>query len=402
MRHYLYTLSGLMVLSACNSDEIIQISQTEEISFTSSLEAVTRAATGIMTSTTLADVGNSINVYAATSTVADPSQPSSSTTVTKLFIDNFNFKDTSPSGFYSDQKYFWPNNLSDTHYLNFYAMYGATQADGKPGEIASYSPAPLAEDQLDVLVAKTDKITSKTQSGSVGLNFRHTLSQIRVAVSNSDPSLKIVITGLKVGGLHRTGDFKLSLDHTKTNQTSASELSTGVTLIPRSDWTMKDILSPTNDYTHDLSNAPVTLNGKVENVNKINLLETSQKATPWILLPQQLVDAQGKYANKTAPTTNDIDIAGAYLALEMVIYDKASQIAIVDKQWCCWPIKEEWKPGYCYSYIINAGSGGYQPNNSTDEDDEKELDPVIDSSDIIWFSQCTVDNWVEATTTNLP
>lgn len=111
-------------------------------------------------------------------------------------------------------------------------------------------------------------------------------------------------------------------------------------------------------------------------------------------MPQQLSAATGYSTSESNGPVDDSrkTLNGAYIALKMAIADATNpSVSIVADQWCYWPIGTEWKPGYKYTYTINAGSGGYEP---TDQDGDGGLDPVLDGR-VIWFlPTCTIDAWV--------
>lgn len=406
MKRKIFLLAvAVAALASCSSDETLSVNQGLEdantISFRPAIQGMTRAANGNGVKSAW-ETGDILYVNA----VRDVSG-----TKKLYFQDNFT-KDA--NGFNSSTKHFWPTNSDlTTNHLYFTAFWGAAYKTISAGSDLSagthankqfklgddYTVDADVANQMDLLFAMSNDITSRPPNGMVTLNFRHMLSQICVKVANSEPNMKITITGVRVGFVSNKGTFTYNGSNTENREVeadgNAGNLTTSVTLIDRTNWA---IVSATKAMVFDQTVTPTTLNGNAA------ARDFAGGFTPWILMPQQLTPASdystrqagGAVTTATAPTLN-----GAYIALKMAIYDSGTDASILDEQWCYWPINTEWKPGYKYTYTINAGSGGYQP---TDQDNSSALDPVL-SGLVIWFDPvCTIDAWVTTdagTVTNL-
>lgn len=378
---FILAVAGL-ALASCSSDETIATSQaSNEISFRSFVAGTTRAANSAGVKTAF-DEGDAISVYAEYKN-------------DKYFQDIFT-KQAGDAGFTSTNKHYWPSDVA-TNNVTFTAIWGSSLTSpaltigSTAGNFTGYSPNTAAASQEDILVAKH---TSNSKEAKVPLNFRHALSQIVVKAKNTNPSLKVTITGVRIGYIKTAStSFTYSGDVTDTRETGAGDGGN----IPQSDWVLVDFAgTPTtttaNDYKYDQAVTSLALVGNASDTDH-DLTGT----TPWILLPQNMTDAAGKYANQKTGTkgTANPDLAGAYLALNMTIENyngTAATGTIVSGQWCYWPITTNWNPGYKYTYTINVAGGGYEPE---DTDNDKDLDPVLEGAVIVFSPTCTVDAWDE-------
>ena len=296
------------------------------------------------------------------------------------------------TGFNSAAKHYWPSEITTTKAITFTSFWGAAQktwaASGDENKLAAqYVVDDAVANQMDLLFAKKTLTAKPDEGAAVVLNFRHMLSQIAVKVANDQASLTIDVTGVRVGYVAKAGDFAYTGGVTDTNVGDATNTA-GATMIDRTDWTPVAATVATEMYSQD---ATANLTGATTATDLTGFQS-------WILMPQQLTAATA-YTDLTAgAATAGPKLNGAYIALKMSIKDKDSNISIVDEQWCYWPINTEWKPGYKYTYTINAGSGGYQ---GTDHNDIPGLDPVL-SGLVIWFSPtCTIDTWVDEDEINI-
>lgn len=389
MKKLFFFAAAALALASCSNDETVAEYQGEAISFRPLVSNVTRTnGPGLKSSFASGDM---FNVYA-------------SYKGNKYFQDDFTSDGTT---FSSTNKYYWPSDMSTSNKVVFTAIWGATQKANNPGVIEDYAPATTAASQMDVLLAKEEysaKPGSGTNAGVSTLNFRHTLSQIVVNAKNSNPNLKVTISGVRVGYVNMQGDFNYGSGVvTTTNETStdgdAGNITSGVTLITATCWT-NDALAgeaadKANTYKYDQSSALV-LSGKVDDGTAF-----TSGWTPWILLPQTQTAATAYVTNQSAaePASANPNLNGSYLALKMTIenyVDDNAQGTIVSEQWCYWPVDLTWDPGKKYTYTIDVAGGGYQP---VDTDSDGNLDPVLEGAVIVFSPTCTIDAWVVQTPT---
>ncbi len=377
---FILAVAGL-ALASCSNDETVATSQnSNEISFRPFVNNVTRAAnsTGVKSAFESGDI---INVYA-------------NYTSSKYFQDNFTSNGTT---FSSTNKYYWPADVA-TNNLTFTAIWGATQKANTPGNVENYTPDAAAANQKDILVAKH---VSAAKESPVLMNFRHALSQIFVNVKNTNPNLKVTITGVRIGYVKTASTlFAYSGDATDAKELGSANNAANVA---QSDWTLVDFATPgsgetyANNYKYDQTVTSTELIGNTSDANH----PFAGGFTPWILLPQDMkafdVDASSNklYANaKSGGTGADApDLSGSYIALQMKIENyngSAATGTIVNTQWCYWPITQNWTPGYKYTYTVDVAAGGYMP---TDTNNDKILDPVLEGAVIVFSPTCTIDEW---------
>ena len=363
-KSFIFIALATATFVSCVNDETTAINQGNSIDFRTNMDGVTRAAA--KTSFATNDV---IDVFATFGG-------------TKSFKEDFTKSDN--GNFSSVNKHYWPSDISNTKQMVFTAFYGVAQSDETAGSLASaFTPSATAASQTDLLFAKH---TSSARETPVLLNFRHMLSQINVKVKNSNSNISVDITGVRIGYIKTSGTFAYGVgDNTDTQNGSK---------IGQSAWTPTAFTAPAeghtyaNDYKYDQTVTTKTLNGLVSDAAAL------EGFSPWMLIPQNMTGSSTQYQNtKDGGTATDApDLGGAYIALEMEIYNWNSTTRgdkIVAKQWCYWPITTNWDPGYVYNYTINVGGGGYMP---TDKNNDKNLDPVLDTP--IEFSvNCTIDAW---------
>ena len=384
----LFVAMTVLALASCSSDETVAVKQDSPISFRPLVNGVTRTANGAGLKSSW-ETGDKLYVHASNSDG-------------KLFQDEFVKEAT--GGFNSTAKHYWPSDMSALKKVTFTAFWGAAQktwaATGDENQLnAKYTVDNDVTEQMDLLIAKKE-VSEKPASGTgVELNFRHMLSQIAVKVRNTEANMKITVTGVRIGYAAKAGTFTYTGGVTDTRTNSDGTIGTA-TLVPRTDWSIDnaDKATDASDFRFDQNVTDLVLTGST-------FAQDFTDFTPYIMMPQQLTAASaystsenpGAVITATAPTLN-----GAYIALKMTIegYDPAANSGagattgtLVNEQWCYWPIGTEWKPGYKYTYTIDAGQGGYQP---TDQDNDKDdLDPVFGDDAYIWFSpDCTIDYWV--------
>ena len=387
MKKKLFFLAvAAIALASCSNDETIASQTNNEanaISFRPLMTGVTRTANAAGIKYAFEN-GDIINVYADYNN-------------SKYFQADFTNNGTT---FASAKPYYWPSDVASKN-VTFTAIWGATQKENTPGNIDNYSPDAAAANQKDILVAKH---VSSAKESPVMMNFRHALSQIFVNVKNTNPNLKVTITGVRIGYVKTASTlFAYSGSGTDTATPGTQDAAATSANIGQSDWTLVDFATPgsgetyANNYKYDQTLTSTELIGNASD----GAHDFAGGFTPWILLPQNMkaFDVDGSsnklYANaKSGGTGADApDLSGSYIALQMKIENyngSAATGTIVSTQWCYWPITTNWTPGYKYTYTIDVASGGYMP---TDTDNDKILDPVLDGAVIQFSISCTIDAW---------
>ena len=383
----LFVAVTVLALASCSSDETVAVKQESPISFRPFVEGVTRTANGAGLKTAW-ETGDKLYVYAAYNGG-------------KLFQDQFVKEAT--GGFNSTAKHYWPTDMSASKKVTFTAFWGAAQktwsASNDENQLnAKYTVDNDVTKHMDLLIAKKEVGTKPTAGTGVELNFRHMLSQIAVKVRNTEANMKITVTGVRIGYVAKDGTFIYTGGVTDT-ETQDGTNSGGATLVARTNWTIAggDAATDAAGFRFDQNVTATVLTGSTAATNLTDFKS-------YIMMPQELNAADDYSARATnGSVTADPTLNGAYIALKMTIegYDPAANSGagattgtLVAEQWCYWPIGTEWKPGYKYTYTIDAGQGGYQP---TDQNNTVGLDPIFGGDAYIWFSpDCTIDYWVDA------
>lgn len=357
-----------LALASCSNDQTVAVNQLSQesnvIGFRPLNNGMTRAAEKSSFEAT-----NTINVWC--------------TKGASSYFNNvtFTYAAAGYSGFSSNPPYYWPTTIDDGgNKVTFYATYAETQTAA--GQISSFTPATAAASQVDLLCSKLE-CTTKPAAGEATLAFKHALSEIIVKAKNSNSSLKITVSKVKVGYVAHTG---------------ALNFTTGLPV-----WTNTNPTGPavTADvYSQDLTS---------------DLVLTSSAATltgteAWMILPQNLALSQvapaivytKAYKTGTKGTSaSDANLNCAYIALELLFQDASTNATVVAKQWCYWPITTNWLAGKKYTYIIDAAQGGYQPMN-VDVAESTDLDEILGGQEIKFHSSTSIEAWVAEADINAP
>ena len=375
---FFLAVAGL-ALASCSNDETVAVNESDAISFRPLMSGVTR----VDAKSAFAN-GDVIDVWAVYNSA-------------KYFQDDYTYNST--TGFTSTKPHYWPSDVS-TNNVTFNAVYGSTTNDGTrtkqsaAGTVA-HAPHTTAANQTDMLFAQH---TSSTKEATVTLNFRHALSQIVVQAKNTNPNLKVSITGVRIGYIDQSGTFTYSGSVTNTPQTATDgSITGGVTLIAQGNWSNT---AATGANANKYDQTGLTATELVGNASDVAHAITG--FSNWMLLPQDMKPHTVE-STKTVYTTQengsatgDPKLTGSYLALYMKVenyYNSAVNGEIVAYQWCYWPITTNWNPGYKYTYTVDTASGGYQPQ---DINNDKEYDPVVEGAIIKFAVGCTIDEWVPA------
>ena len=389
MKKQLFILAAAaLALASCSNDETIEsvaTSPSNEISFRTFVDGVTRSTAGPMAGTSFAE-GDVINVYAAFT-------PSGGEAA-KYFQADFT-KQSGSDGFTSTAKYYWPAFASGDK-MTFTAIYGATHSTTTVGMVDDFTPTAIASGgdegkMMDLLVAKKE-VTAKEDK--VVLNFRHALSQIVVNVKNSNAALDFDVTGVRIGFVSTQGDFTYSGGVTTAQEEDGHTTPTN-TLVAAGNWSNLTPATPTatNKYDQTWTKQAITTTH--------NDATALSSFLPKLLIPQTQTAANAYAAATQGTATSNPTLNGSYIALELEIYNyngTARSNKLVAKQWCYWPCDFTWNPGYKYTYTVDLAGGGYQPINT--ESASTELDKVL--GDVIVFSpSCTIDYWVTPAANNV-
>ena len=226
------------------------------------------------------------------------------------------------SSWTSAAKTSWPSNRpSSWKGLTFVAYVDGAQ-DGRSFELsdggASFNDYTVPSDvrsQADLMYA----VAKEVRGGSVGLRFRHALSQVTFTAQNNHPAYESVeILSIELGGVKGSGTYSFPQSSTSSDARGA--------------WT----LAGDADATYTIGNVAVTLPacGSDRRGEKVSLSSETRAAGDNVmyLIPQQT--EEGAYIKVTARITLK-DAGGASYISEEVI-----------------PVAVDWQEGQRYSYNI--------------------------------------------------
>lgn len=222
---------------------------------------------------------------------------------------------------------YWPaGRPSDWKGLTFVAYvdqnpYGNSfLLDGGEASFSNYEVASDINDQTDLMYAVASNVRKETSGGSVGLQFRHALSQISFTAQNNSPVYSdIEILSIELGGVKGQGTY--TFPQASTNASARGEWTLSGNAADRS-WTMDGL-------SVSLGSCGDDLNGEKVNVSSAT---RGSDDNVMYLIPQSV--EEGAYIKVKARMTLQ-DVPGASYETEEII-----------------PISVDWKEGQRYNYNI--------------------------------------------------
>ena len=344
-------LTSLLMVISCSEDRLVGLQQDMPIRFRAVMDRQTKA-----TSLSTGMTGFNVTAWKGGDDHGSV-QP---------HIDQADYELGTDGSYVSANKYFWPHTGS----LEFYAY--APKASAATGLVRnselSYTVTPLdnTDNQIDLVFAKNSG-TKEQNAAGVTLNFRHTMSQVKIKVKNTNPSLVFNVTDWMIAGVDGSATFTFDDGLANTSVLASNSLNT----LDRTMWTGND--SRNNSYSKAFTAATVTSANST----------WGQLPGSAILIPQERVAATA-YEGSNAP---DNPLNGAYIAIRYEAHDASDAEEMAPAgTWGCWPVKFDWQPGFSYNYIVDLSEFGYKPAGT----DEPE--PVMNQA-TVRFVDVEVDHW---------
>jgi hypothetical protein len=329
-----FALMATVITSSCSQDEIVDTNDGNKIGVrTSVMKPNTKAANQV-------------------------------TNVTDFIVKaNDGTKDFIPEGFsdgstFGGESYVWPGTV-----LNFTALSHGTNKTTDLRSIASstlaFTPEPEIADQKELLVAFNSTLATQV-SGTVGLNFRHALSQIEVSAKNSATSHKVRIAGVKLANAKSGATITFPTTSTATENTP---LDAGV-------WTAH--AAATNYVAAQAAgaNAITALTGDASRVilpsTLKNFMLVPQANDPAVFVPgtDETTTNTGKTYISVLCHITSADDTGVIFPTETkhINSTNGSAAAIVigtkNYQWVSVAVDLDWLPGKKYTYTLDFTKGG--------------------------------------------
>ena len=378
-KFFLLAAAAIVAMAACTKTEVVNTPKSGDINFSAFMHKSTKAA-----ETTVS------NLAQFTVTAMQGSEK---------YIDGQTVT-VSSSGVCSDYgTYYWPSDDSELDFFawgpsanTYFSAVTPTDPTAAAGvQVFTVAPASDAASQVDFVVARTQGKKSTKATDGVNFNFRHALSQVAIAYTNSNKDLTFDVEEWKVVNVNANGTF--TLNETSTFDLDAANLA-------YTDWA--DNATFTATFNDDFTSEEV--GGAA-----VSTKTSFTGATSMFLVPQNAGSTPGATAAVAYASANkDAAISGQYIAVKMIIKNAENDAVIAGKAlgtdpetyeaiWCCWPVQFIWNPGTKYTYVIDLAQGGYKETN---EDgiggsvtaDDTALDPVLEDAQII-FTTVTVDAW---------
>ena len=365
---YLVVALSAVALTACNNDEVLEVNQGRGISFQVATEASTRAQ---------ATTTNSINEFMVWGfTQEEPAKTlmeelSVSKTGSEWTYTGTIFWPAAPVNFYSIS----PEPISGT------VSEGAVSITSNEQKITGFTVNTNQSQQVDLLYAvnKEEKKESH-ETEPVSINFRHALSQIVFKAKNTNENLKVIVKGVKIGNIKKSGDFIYPTNSTTTQNTTEDGTIEANT---QGRW---DDVTTEQTFAAGMS-GEVTLDGKVETALDLTSKEDEVYTGALFMIPQALTPWDTKIGalsdeNKGVYFLVDCQIlSGTNKDIQVWPSDPKVQHAEVAIP----ASKLTWEQGkkYIYTFIFGEG-GGYVPGP------DPEPDPTLIGIDF----KVTVDEFI--------
>lgn len=313
---------GAVSVTACSDDDNNGVSgDTDEITFNVTVPRAPRVAT---TTTNIKE----FSTWAFTQD--------------KLYMDNVVVRRDGSKWTYQPVMH-WP---VDDHAVNFFSVSPAIPAtvsgfqNGRRHDMSGYVNT---AGNVDLLYAvNMDERSSKTKQ--VQVNFRHALSQVRVALraQASTPAIRVEVNAVELLNIYSRGDF--DFPRKTTDRDDVSEATRG-------DWTDQSLPTDVTLYSGD-------------GVDLSETESTELNSTGYYFaLPQDLIDSK----------VNGATYTGAYARVRCQIFDKKTDVKLwpsstvsgydsaTQSAWLYFPLDtdstryDEWDLGKAYYYVLTVG-----------------------------------------------
>lgn len=356
MRNYLkfgaFAATGLL-LASCSSEEPMAVNATDGvINYNVMSDNQTRAAQSYCANY----MPEEFKVYAYLNG-------------TTPYIDGDRIVKSGDSWSDADGIRYWPDG--DGVSMNFYAVIndkGKYASSAAGGSITDWSVLPDVEQQLDLMYAGVQNVAS---GATVGLNFRHALSQVCFKAKNENPNIQITVNSITVGNVAGAGTFALptnadTSDNVANHEGTVSSEAVTVDNNWTSSETLKSFVVDKLGVETDGAYSGVTLasvdedgNGVVTNISAVKDTESEQWFEKALMMIPQSADA-------SLPAVDSDPTTGAFfklnLTLDNVLHD-GTTVPVTTQDFYV-PVELEWNEGNRYVYTFRFPSD-WTPDNMT-------------------------------------
>ncbi len=345
MKKYLFgSAIATLMLAACSDDQTVDApASANEISFQASVENVSRANT-------------------------EPGYPPSEFAVTAIGNDANFFSDLIISG--SKAAPYRPVDGGIYHFPKYHlTFYGYTPVDfGGTAEInpesrklTGVTVKDSPKEHIDLLVAEDNRDALGSTTNTVGMKFKHAMSEVVVKVRSSNPAMKYEVAGVRLASVKSTADF------TYPELENSNELT-----LPASCWS-----APTGPKTFQADRNSFQFFGSNGSTTAYEAMRTDWNNT-FKIIPQNL--------SRSGAWSGGASADGAYISIKckMWVHDPTKG---TDTQFfpatgnkyglAAVPLNINFEPGKKYVITVDmAGGGRVDPNPTAVTDSDIEPRPI--------------------------
>ena len=355
-KYLLVTALSAAALTACNNDEVLEVNQGRGISFQVATDASTRAQ---------ATTTNSINEFMVWGfTQEEPA---------KTLMEDLSVSKTGSDWTYTGT-IFWPAAPVDFYSISPEPVSdkvseGTVSITSDEQKITGFTVNTDQSQQVDLLYAVNKGETKAGhETTPVSINFRHALSQIVFKAKNTNENLKVIVKGVKIGNIKKSGDFTYP-----TNSTTKQNTSESGTIDAATQGTWGNV-NTAETFSAGMNAGGVTLDGKVETAVDLTAATGSDASKSYtgalFMIPQPLA-AWDPSTTGALSSSN----TGVYFLLDCQIFSGTNRDVQI------WPEATAstsaeiavpansltWEQGkkYVYTFIFGEGAGyipGPDPN----------------------------------------
>ncbi len=380
---FLFAALAAAAMTACSTDEVVDVNRGNAISFRTSVDKATRttvySASSLMDNFKVTAIGNSATYFS--DLVVTKGENNAWTTASTYYWPNYDLS------FYA----YAPTDLTNSGSATVNIANGAQT-------ISNFKPTSKVANQQDLVVALAKDQSSSTSA--VALNFKHALSQVDVKAQCTRADVQVKVLGVKLVNVKNSGTFTFPAATTSNDATISNQ------------WTAGE---STGSYMSGVSSA-VTLTKGESTTTATSIMATDDH---FLMVPQTL----------TAGSVSGSSITGAYISVLCQISVKQgesdsytsffpSSTDASKYAFAAVPLSGTWEAGKKYTYTLSfggsdgtGGCGYVDPTQSIPDgsDYSTPSDSSLDSGassnagnkilgNAISFS-VIVENWTDGTVT---
>ena len=346
-KHLIWSLAALAI-AGCSNNETVDINRGDAIAFRTVAENMTRSTV---------ESTNTLSAFKV-----------SGFTEGKTLMSGVEVTKKDGKWTYANTQ-FWPESSVDFYSV---APVGTNvNITAESQKIENFTVDTDVAKQVDLLYAVNKDETKEDHAASaVNINFRHALSQIVFKAKNTNENLKVIVKGVKIGNIKKSGDFTYP-----TSSTTPQNIAEDGTIVATTQGTWGNV-NTAETFSAGMNAGGVTLDGKVETAVDLTAATGSDASKSYtgalFMIPQPLA-AWDPSTTGALSSSN----TGVYFLLDCQIFSGTNRDVQI------WPAGTAstsaeiavpansltWEQGkkYVYTFIFGDGAG-YIPGPDPDPD----------------------------------